>query len=120
MRKLKTDRSSRRVVFIDGNARMSADEPFVGACDPEPCNDNGERSIAAMKLREMIAANTWYACGNTWRSPKGHTSRVDYVLNDAPRIEETKKTLWHRPYRGFDMRSCRRLTMCKVFNRCQR
>ena len=33
---------------------MSADEPFVGACDTEPCNDNGERLIAEMKMDEMI------------------------------------------------------------------
>ena len=53
MRKLKKDKSSRRIVFIDGNARISADEHFVGACDPEPCNNNGERSNAAMKMDEM-------------------------------------------------------------------
>ena len=43
MKNLKTNRSSRRIVFIVGNARMSADEPFVCTCDPEPCNDNCER-----------------------------------------------------------------------------
>ena len=90
MEKLKTDRASRRVVFIDGNARMSVDEPFVGACDPEPCNDNGERLIAAMKVDGMIAANTWYPCGYTRPSAKGHTSRIDYVLHDASRVEEIK------------------------------
>ena len=68
MRKFKTDRASRRIVFIDGNARMCADEPFVGACDPEPCNDNGERLIAAMKVDGMVAVNTWYPCGCTCRS----------------------------------------------------
>ena len=50
MRKLKADRASSRIVFIDGNARMSADEPFVGACDLEPCKNNGERLIASMKV----------------------------------------------------------------------
>ena len=69
---------------------MSADEPFVGACDPEPCNDYGERFIAAMKVDDMIAANTWYPCGYTWRSVKGHTSRIDCVLYDASRVEEMK------------------------------
>ena len=90
MKKLKTDRASRRVVFIDGKARMSVDEPFVGACDPEPCNDNGERLIAAMKVDGLIAANTWYPCGYTRPSAKGHTSRIDYVLHDASRVEEIK------------------------------
>ena len=71
MQKLKTNRSSRRIVFIDGNARMSADEPFVGDCDPEPCNDNGERFIAATKVDRMIATNTLYPCGYTWRPAKG-------------------------------------------------
>ena len=88
--KLKTDRASRRIVFIDGNAQMSADEPFVGACDLEPCNDNGERSIAAMKVDGVVAVDTWYPCGCTWRSAKGHTSRVDYVLYDASLVEEIK------------------------------
>ena len=74
--------------FIDGDARMSTDEPFVGACDPEHCNDYGERFIAAMKVDEMIAANTWYLCGYTWRSAKGHTSRSDFVPYDASRVEE--------------------------------
>ena len=69
---------------------MSADETFVGACDPEPCNDNGERLIAATKVDGMIAANTWYPCGYTWRSAKGHTSRIDYVLYDASRVEGIK------------------------------
>ena len=69
---------------------MSADEPFVGACGPEPCTDDGERYIAAMKVDEMIAANTWYPCGYTWRSAKGHTSRIDYLFCDASRVEEIK------------------------------
>ena len=73
------DRASRRIVFVVGNARMSADEPFVGACDPEPCNDKGERLIAAMKVDGMVAVNTWYPCGYTWRSAKGHTSRIDHL-----------------------------------------
>ena len=90
MRKLKNDRVSRRIVFIDANARTSADEPFVGACDPEPCNDNGERLIAAMKVDGMVAVNTFYPCGYTWRSAKGHTSRIDYVLYDAVRADEIK------------------------------
>ena len=71
MRKFKNDRASRRIVFIDANARTSADEPFVGVCDPEPCNDNGERLIAAMKVDGMVAVNTFYPCGYTWRSAKG-------------------------------------------------
>ena len=79
---------------------MSADEPFVGACDSEPCSNNGERLIDAMKVDEMIAANTWYPCGSTWRSAQGHTSRIDYVFHDASRVEEIRN-LWYRPYRGF-------------------
>ena len=70
---------------------MSADEPFVGTCDPEPWNDNGERLIAAMKVDGMVAVNTLYPCGYTWRSAKGHTARIDYVLHDASRVEEIKK-----------------------------
>ena len=69
---------------------MSADKPFVGACDLEPCNDNGERLIAAMKMDGMVAVNMWYACGYTWRSAEGHTSRIDCVLYDASRVEEKK------------------------------
>ena len=101
MKKLKTDRASRRIVFIDANARMCADEPFVGACDPEPCNDNGERLTAVMKVGGMVAVNTLYPCGYTWRSAKGHTSRVDYVLYDAFRVDEVKPValpipwIWH-------------------------
>ena len=34
--------------------------------------------------------NTWYPCGYTWRSAKGHTSRIDDVLYDAFRVEERK------------------------------
>ena len=30
------------------------------------------------------------ACGYTWRSAKGHTSRIDYVLYDAFRVDEVK------------------------------
>ena len=91
MKKLKTDRASRRTVFIDANARMCADEPFVGACDPEPCNDNGDRLlIAAMKVDGMVAVNTLCPCGYTWRSAKGHKSRIDCVLYDAFRVEEVK------------------------------
>ena len=59
---------------------MSADEPFVGACDREPCNDNGERLIAAMKVYGMVAVNTWHPCGYTWRSPKG-THRVSSMCS---------------------------------------
>ena len=78
------------------NARMSADEPFFGACDPQPCNDNSERLITAMTVHEMMAANMWYPCGYTQRSAKGHTSSIDYVLYDASRVEEIKN-LWHCP-----------------------
>ena len=46
--------------------------------------------------RNVVAVNTWYPCGYTWRSAKGHTSRVDYMLYDASRVEEVKKNpLWH-------------------------
>ena len=90
MGKIKSDRASHRIVFIDGNARMSTDEPSVGVHDPEPCNDNGERLIAAMKVDGMIATNTMYPCGYTWRSAKGHRARIDYVLYDASRVEEVR------------------------------
>ena len=40
-----------------------------------------------MKVDGMVAVNTWYPCGYTWRSAKGRTSRVDYVLYDASRVE---------------------------------
>ena len=69
---------------------MCADEPVVGACDPEPWNDNGERLIAAMKVYGMVAVNTLYPSGYTWRRAKGHTSRIDYVLYDAFRVDEVK------------------------------
>ena len=91
------------------------EKPFVDACDPEPCNDNGERLSAAMKVDEVI---TWYPCGYTWRSAKGHTSRIDFVLHDASRGEELKKKkLSHRPHRGFGMQCCIRTSMCKVLQK---
>ena len=34
---------------------MSTDEPFCGACYPEPLNDNGEKLIAAVRVDEMMA-----------------------------------------------------------------
>ena len=73
MRKLKTDRASRRIVFIDGNARMSA-----GACDPEPCNDNGERLVAAMKVDGMVAVNSCTRAGTRGGQRKG-THRVSIM-----------------------------------------
>ena len=69
---------------------MYSYDTFVGACDPEACNDNGERLIAAMKVDGMVAENTLYPCGYTWLSAKGHTSRIDYVLSDAFWVEEVK------------------------------
>ena len=100
MRKLKNDRASRRIVFIDANARTSADEPFVGACDPEPCNDNDERLIAPMKVDGMVAVNTFYPCGYTWRSAKG-THRVSIMCFMTQfRVEEIKTC------GGSGMRSC--------------
>ena len=36
----------------------------------------------------IVAVDTWYPCRYTWRSAKGHTSRIDYVLHDAFRVEE--------------------------------
>ena len=37
--------------------------PSLVHATPEPCNDNGERLIAAMKVDGMVAANTFYPCG---------------------------------------------------------
>ena len=34
---------------------MSTDEPFSGACYPEPLNDNGERLIAAIRVDVTMA-----------------------------------------------------------------
>ena len=43
-----------------------------------------------MKVDGMVAVNTFFPCGYTWRSAKGHTSRIDYVLYDAVRADEIK------------------------------
>ena len=69
---------------------MSTDEPFTGACYPEPVNDNGERLIAAIRVdvtREPMRVHVAVR--------ERHTSRLDYVFFDASRMEEIEN-LWHR------------------------
>eukprot|EP00972_Heterocapsa_arctica_P094055 13872458-Heterocapsa_arctica.AAC.1 len=72
--------------MIDANARTCRQ---VGGqighvvSNSEAINDNGERFVQLLIDSDMIALNTYWNCGHTWRSPHGPTARLDYVC--APR-----------------------------------
>ena len=76
-----------RVSGIDGNGRVSGHENLIGNCVPEKFTNNGERRLGHLTASSMMATNTFYRTGYTWRSKHCIVARIDYALlgvEDAP------------------------------------
>lgn len=78
-----------RFLFIDANGRTRADgRGHIGEEDGEAINDNGERLIHLLRGAGMVAFNTHWQCGYTWRSAHGPTARIDYVCGPGDLMKQ--------------------------------
>lgn len=68
------------VMLIDANARTGSNlSASIDPCHPATEDDNGCRLRLFLDECQMAALNTFSGGGNTWTSPSGHSSRIDYV-----------------------------------------
>ncbi|CAK0788322.1 unnamed protein product, partial [Prorocentrum cordatum] len=67
---------------LDANGRVQGHGDAIGPCEPEPFTDNGNRLLSRLVACSLMAANTFYEAGYTWRSKHGTTARIDYTLLD--------------------------------------
>ena len=73
-----------RFFAMDANARVSHQGcEHVGRAGTDSINDNGERFLLFLRDSKMVAVNTFWDCGHTWRSPHGPAARLDYVCVPA-------------------------------------
>ena len=77
--------------LVDANARLgSVTSDFIGTCEPEIENENGEMFRALLEEVHLYAANTYYGGGKSWTGSRGHRQRIDYILTDKARLDALK------------------------------
>ena len=69
-----------RVSGIDCNGRVHGHGHHIGTCEPEAFTDNGFRLLDHLSVCSLVATNTFFNAGYTWRSKHGKTSRIDFTL----------------------------------------
>lgn len=66
---------------VDGNARLgSVPAPCIGQCSPDIESANGTHMRLTLMSHQLLAVNTFYHAGHTWRHSSGSTWSIDYVV----------------------------------------
>ena len=77
--------------LLDANARTTATgDGCIGDVDGERPNDNGERFMQHLRDHALVAYNTHWPCGYTWRSAHGPSARLDYVCGSAAQLSSVE------------------------------
>ena len=81
--------------------RSEEDYIHIGPHGPEVENTNGTIMREFLERENMVATNTKcpMACGKTWSGGKGATTRVDYIIVDAPRLHVEDKIMLSSTFR---------------------